>query len=86
MTETRNQRRIRELLGEKEAGQDNSLRGKALERATGGDVPKTLTPWEWQQWYAEHGQPAEHRQQSPRRRNPWWRRLLQRDWSGSGPP
>jgi hypothetical protein len=78
MTETRNQQRIREILGEKEAEQDNSLRGKSLERATGGQVPKTLTPWEWQQWYAEHGRPPEHRPQSAGRRSSWWRRLLGR--------
>ena len=76
MSETRNQRRIRELLGEREAEKDNTLRGKALERATGERLPKTLTPWEWQQWYAEHGQPSEHRRQSSQRRRTWWRRLL----------
>ena len=78
MTETRNQQRIREILEQKEAEKDNSLRGKALERATRAAVPKTLTPWEWQQWYAEHGQPPKHRQAevTPRRR--WWQRLLSR--------
>ena len=76
MTETRNQQRIRELLGDKEEEKDNSLRGKALERANEQRVPRTLTPWEWQQWYAEHGQPAEHRRESPEQRKPWWRRLL----------
>ncbi len=76
MPESRNQRRIRELLGEKEQEKDNSLRGKALERATGEQLPRTLTPWEWQQWYDEHGQPSAHRQHNPERRAPWWRRLL----------
>ena len=78
MTETRNQQRIREILQEKEAEQDNSLRGKALERATGQQVPRTLTPWEWQQWYEEHGQPAEHLREAVERPAPWWRRLLRR--------
>ena len=50
MTETRNQQRIREILQEKEAEQDNSLQGKALARATGQQLPRTLTPWEWQEW------------------------------------
>lgn len=77
MTETRNQQRIREILNQKEAEKDTSLRGKALERATGSTVPRTLTPWEWQQWYSENGQPARHRQSvAPRRR--WWQRLLSR--------
>ena len=38
---------------------DNSLRGSAMRRATSGQLPKTLTPWEWEQWYKEHGYPAE---------------------------
>jgi hypothetical protein len=78
MPGNRNQRLIRELLGEKEAEKDNSLRGKALERASEEQLPKTLTPWEWQQWYAEHGQPAEHRRIPPEHRQSWWRRLLLR--------
>lgn len=76
MTETRNQQRIRKILDEKEEENDNSLRGKALERATGQRLPRTLTPWEWQQWYADHGQPAEHRRPSSKQRKPWWRRLI----------
>ena len=76
MPETRNQRRIRALLGENEPEQDNSLHGKALARATHGQLPKTLTPWEWQQWYAEHGQPEQHRQQTTAPRRRWWQRLI----------
>ena len=78
MTETRNQQRIREILKEREEEQDNSLRGKAFERATGEQVPRTLTPWEWQQWYDQHGQPLEHLHESAGKRAPWWRRLLGR--------
>ena len=62
MSETRNQRRIREILGEAEPEQDHSLRAQAMDRATSERVPKTLTPWEWEQWYAEHGAPPAHRQ------------------------
>ena len=40
---------------------DNSLRGKSLRRALGKDVPKTLTPYEWEQWYAENGVPEAHK-------------------------
>ncbi len=75
MTETRNQQRIREILQDKEEEQDHSLRGQALERATGRQVPRTLTPWEWQQWYEQHGQPVEHRREASEPL-PWWRRML----------
>ncbi|GAB5452799.1 MAG: hypothetical protein Hals2KO_31270 [Halioglobus sp.] len=51
---------------------DNSLRGAALRRATLKQVPKTLTPYEWEQWYAKNGVPAEHRKQEG------W---LQRQWA-----
>ena len=73
MPGNRNQRLIRELLGEKEAEKDNSLRGKALERASEEQLPKTLTPWEWQQWYAEHGVPDSHKSANRGRKKPWWR-------------
>ncbi len=59
---------------------DNSLQQKALERATGNKVPTTLTPWEWQEWYAEHGVPDSHKPRdaaAPRRS--WWQRLFGRD-------
>jgi hypothetical protein len=39
---------------------DNSLRGGALQRALGQKPPRTLTPYEWQHWYAENGIPKEH--------------------------
>jgi predicted DCC family thiol-disulfide oxidoreductase YuxK len=35
----------------------NTLRGNALRRALTGEVPNTLTPWEWEEWYKEHGVP-----------------------------
>ncbi|MFT4613283.1 MAG: hypothetical protein ACI9NT_000421 [Bacteroidia bacterium] len=41
---------------------DNSLRGRAMQRALGQQVPTTLTPHEWEQWYKEHGMPEAHRQ------------------------
>lgn len=28
----------------------SSLQAKALERALSGAKPRTLTPWEWQEW------------------------------------
>ena len=36
---------------------DSSLDAKAYERAMSGKVPRTMTAWEWEQWYAEHGKP-----------------------------
>jgi hypothetical protein len=67
---------IKRLLGEKEAPTDHSLRAKSLRRATGETVPTTLTPHEWEQWYAEHGVPPTHRTPDRAKRQSWWRRLL----------
>ena len=55
--ETRNQKRIREILGEKDEAVDLSLQSKAYERAMSESVPTTMTPWEWEEWYALHGKP-----------------------------
>ncbi len=76
----RQQKLIDELLGEPEPDNDHSLQKQALERATGHQVPTTLTPWEWQEYYAAHGVPESHRT-SPARATakPWWRRLLRLD-------
>ena len=79
MSETRNQRRIREILGEKEPENDHSLRGQAMERAKEDRVPRTLTPWEWEEWYASHGRPADHAQPETSAEHPgFWRRLFRR--------
>ena len=58
----------------KEDGQkaDNSLRGNALRRALQQQVPTTLTPYEWEQWYTEHGIPEAHRQTDKRQPRRWW--------------
>ena len=53
-------KKIRHLLGEKEESTDHGLGAKSLRRALSGDVPKTLTPYEWEQWYADHGIPEGH--------------------------
>jgi len=57
---------------------DNSLRGKALSRAQSGKVPRTLTPYEWEQWYAEHGTPIEHCQSErhPSKTTSWFGRMM----------
>ncbi len=57
---------------------DNSLRGKALARAKGKKPPRTLTPYEWEQWYAEHGVPDSHHQAGAAPPTSWWRRLWAR--------
>ena len=71
-------RKIARILGEAGDTADTSLRAKSLARATGPEVPRTLTPFEWEQWYAQHGVPEKHRQDARPRATPWWRRLLSR--------
>ena len=51
---------------------DNSLRGSSMRRAVQQEIPTTLTPYEWEQWYLEHGVPEAHRKvDSPPARR-WW--------------
>ena len=71
--------RIAQLLGSEQKNADTSLRAKSLRRATGGEVPHTLTPYEWEHWYAQHGIPDSHLQQPQQRRAPWWRRFFGRN-------
>ena len=70
--ETPQQRKIREALdrpsptdsdatADSEPEGDTSLQAHALEHTDPDYVPKTLTPHEWEQWYAEHGVPESHR-------------------------
>ena len=51
---------------------DTSLRAGSLQRAMGQTLPKTLTPYEWQQWYAEHGVPDSHINPEKKQTQPWW--------------
>ena len=69
--------RIARLLAEKEDITDHSLRAKSLDRAMTMKVPATLTAYEWEQWYAEHGIPEAHLNASASS-PPWWRNLLRR--------
>jgi Protein of unknown function (DUF3429) len=55
-----NRDNVRHLPDEKEPPEDHTLRGSSLRRALSGDLPRTLTPHEWEQWYAEHGVPRSH--------------------------
>jgi hypothetical protein len=70
--------RIAKLLGEEQAISDTSLRAQSLKRATTGKVPKTLTPHEWEQWYAQHGIPESHTNRERKPTTSWWRALFRR--------
>jgi hypothetical protein len=72
MTTSRDQA-ISEILGDRRGGNDLSLRGKALARALKNQAPRTMTAWEWEEWYAQHGVPTEHRQPAS---GQWWQRLF----------
>lgn len=70
---------IRKIVGEEEAPSDTSLRAQSLHRALQQKVPKTLTPYEWEQWYAEHGVPDGHKTDESGTARRWWRQF----WKGS---
>ena len=63
---------IRKILGEQDKSADTSLRAHSMQRALKKKVPTTLTPYEWEQWYAEHGVPDSHRENGDRPRRAWW--------------
>ena len=52
---TRTQQIIENVLGDHSRPTDNSLQAKAMRRALSGATPRTLTPWEWEEWYAAQG-------------------------------
>jgi hypothetical protein len=85
--ETRQQRLIREALehhGEDRQGEHEpevSLRDQSLRHTQEDYVPRTLTPFEWEEYYRDHGVPEGHRRQpenrdraTPLRR--WFARVL----------
>ena len=67
-----NHRSIRKILAQQDARADNSLRAKSLDRALGSRLPITLTPYEWEQWYAEHGVPESHVRKETNSKRSWW--------------
>jgi hypothetical protein len=69
---------IDDILEAKEESIDTSLRGKALSRATSSAVPKTLTAWEWEEYYRTHGRPDTHIKASDASTTGFWQRL--RGW------
>lgn len=73
----RHQHLIDQILADEPEQSDHSLRRKALARATSKALPRTMTPWEWEQYYAENGIPERHRASTAvAPRQSWWRRLL----------
>lgn len=87
--ETPQQRKVRQALNqpsptdssstaESEPEGHTSLQAQALEHTDPDYIPKTLTPHEWEQWYAEHGVPESHRRAAtPEPRTPsLWLRVL----------
>jgi hypothetical protein len=77
----RQQELIDRLLGEETTERDHSLQKQALDRALEKTVPKTLTPWEWEQYYRDNGVPESHKRSAsqrptPKKRQAWWRRLF----------
>ena len=68
--------KIQQLLDEKEAPADHSLRANALRRARADEIPKTLTAYEWEEWYAERGIPDSHRVPQVKEKKRKWRRVF----------
>lgn len=93
--ETRQQKLIREALeqsatraqvsGPERVGDEPdsaSLQEQALAHTGADYVPRTLTPYEWETFYATRGVPATHRHVARSPRKPGlWRRLWQVIWS-----
>lgn len=48
------------LSNEDEPAPDHSLRGRSLRHTEEDYVPKTLTPYEWLEYYEQHGIPESH--------------------------
>jgi hypothetical protein len=72
MTRSRDQA-IDKIVGDQRVGNDLSLRGKALARALKNEAPRTMTAWEWEEWYAQYGVPTEHRKSET---GGWWQRVF----------
>ena len=59
-----------EKLLDRDQGKDpnkaTDLRGKAMLRAQGDKTPRTMTPYEWLEYYELHGIPKEHQAETSR--------------------
>ena len=49
------------LSKDDEPAADHSLRGRSLRHTEKDYVPKTLTPYEWLEYYEQHGVPESHK-------------------------
>lgn len=58
---------------DKDPNKATDLRGKALLRARDNKIPRTMTPYEWLEYYESHGVPKEHRQSKDQKS--WWDRI-----------
>ena len=52
---------------DKDPNKATDLRGKALLRARDDKTPRTMTPYEWLDYYETHGIPPEHQQKTPQK-------------------
>lgn len=75
----RQQDLIEGLLGDNEQTIDRSLRGQALRRADNDQIPRTLTAWEWEEYYQQHGQPEAHTA-TDGKASPTWRARFRQWW------
>ncbi len=58
---------------DKDPNKATDLRGKALLRARDDKTPRTMTPYEWLDYYETHGIPQEHQQKTPKKS--FWQRV-----------
>jgi len=49
------------LNNQDEPASDHSLRGRSLRHTEKDYIPKTLTPYEWLEYYEQHGVPDSHK-------------------------
>lgn len=71
-----NKEELEKLLDQgpdKDPNKATDLRGKALLRARDDKTPRTMTPYEWLEYYETHGIPPEHQQ--PKVKKTLWQRM-----------
>lgn len=72
-----NKEELEQLLDkgpDKDPNKATDLRGKALLRAKDDKTPRTMTPYEWLEYYETHGIPPEH--QKPTHNKSLWSKFL----------
>lgn len=80
---SRHEELIKKILNEDEKSAEdpiNTLRAHSFDHLSDDYLPKTMTPYEWLEYYEQHGVPESHKQQveptaKPAKR-PWWQRLF----------